>query len=92
MDLEAAGCYYTPSVTKDDENLKTLCDTMNRCREMTVTYTFGEQSEVLDSATICSWITGSAEGQIQLNMDQVNAYVTGFGCEIQYSGNCPRLS
>ena len=75
VDLEAAGCYYTPSVTKDDENLKTLCDTMNRCREMTVTYTFGEQSEVLDSATICSWITGSAEGQIQLNMDQVNAYV-----------------
>ncbi len=33
VDLEAAGCYYTPSVTKDDENLKTLCDTMNRCRE-----------------------------------------------------------
>ena len=75
VDLEAAGCYYTPSVTQDDENLKTLCDTMNRCREMTVTYTFGEQSEVLDSAAICSWITGSADGQIQLNMDQVNAYV-----------------
>lgn len=75
VDLEAAGCYYTPSVTQDDENLKNLCDTMNRCREMTVTYTFGEQNEVLDSATICSWITGSSDGQIQLNMDQVNAYV-----------------
>ncbi len=74
-DLEAAGCYYTPSVTRDDETLKNLCDTMNRCREMTVTYTFGEQTEVLDSAAICSWITGSADGQIQLNMDQVNAYV-----------------
>ncbi|MFR5732499.1 MAG: hypothetical protein ACLUD2_11715 [Clostridium sp.] len=49
VDLEAAGCYYTPSVTKDDETLKNLCDTMNRCREMTVTYTFGEQSEVTGS-------------------------------------------
>ncbi len=74
-DLEAAGCYCTPSVTRDDEALRNLCDTMNRCREMTVTYTFGEQIEVLDSAAICSWITGSADGQIQLNMDQVNAYV-----------------
>ncbi|HBM46457.1 MAG TPA: hypothetical protein DD387_01245, partial [Lachnoclostridium sp.] len=75
VDLEAAGCYYTPSVTKDDEALKTLCDTMNQCREMTVTYTFGEQSETLDSASICSWITGSAEGQIQLDMEKVRAYV-----------------
>ena len=86
VDLEAAGCYYTPSVTKDDENLKTLFDTMNRCREMTVTYTFGEQSEVLDSATICSWITGSAEGQIQLNMDQVNAYVQALAAKYNTAG------
>ena len=48
---------------------------MNQCREMTVTYTFGEQSETLDSVSICSWITGSAEGQIQLDMEKVRAYV-----------------
>ena len=59
---------------------------MNRCREMTVTYTFGEQSEVLDSATICSWITGSAEGQIQLNMDQVNAYVQALAAKYNTAG------
>lgn len=86
VDLEAAGCYYAPSVTKDDETLKNLCDTMNRCREMTVTYTFGEQSEVLDPATICSWITGSAEGQIQLNMDQVNAYVQTLASKYDTAG------
>ena len=86
MDLEAAGCYYAPSVTKDDETLKNLCDTMNRCREMTVTYTFGGQSEVLDPATICSWITGSAEGQIQLNMDQVNAYVQTLASKYDTAG------
>ena len=59
---------------------------MNRCREMTVTYTFGEQSEVLDPATICSWITGSAEGQIQLNMDQVNAYVQTLASKYDTAG------
>ena len=53
---------------------------------MTVTYTFGEQSEVLDSATICSWITGSAEGQIQLNMDQVNAYVQALAAKYNTAG------
>ena len=86
VDLEAAGCYDTPSVTADDETLKTLCDTMNQCREMTVTYTFGEQSEGLDSATICSWITGSAEGQIQLDMDKLRAYVKSLADKYDTAG------
>lgn len=75
VDLEAAGCYYPIKVTAGDENLKNLCDTMNRCREMEITYTFGENQEVVGASTICSWLTGTADGEIQLDREKVAAYV-----------------
>ncbi|MFR1038280.1 MAG: hypothetical protein ACLSE4_05430 [Clostridium sp.] len=90
VDLEAAGCYYTPSVTKDDENLKTLCDTMNRCRG--------------DDGHLYIWRAERGPGfRNHLFLDHRQrrgadsaeygsgeCLRTGFGCEIQYSGNCPR--
>lgn len=77
VDLEAAGCYYQIQVFSDDPQLKELCDTMNRCREMNITYMFGENSEILDASVICSWITGTKDGQIELDRDQAAAYVQG---------------
>ncbi len=86
VDLEAAGCYYPVQVSSDDPQLKELCDTMNRCRDMTITYTFGENSEVLDAASICSWITGTKDGQIELNRDLVAAYVQGLADKYNTAG------
>lgn len=86
VDLEAAGCYYQIQVYKDDPQLKELCDTMNRCRDMNITYLFGENSEILDAATICSWITGAKDGQIELNRDQVAAYVQGLADKYNTAG------
>lgn len=75
LDLEAAGCYYEVQVTADNPDLIALCNTMNQCREMTITYVFGEQTEVLDAAVICSWITGSQDGQIAVDQELAAAYV-----------------
>lgn len=75
LDLDAGGCYYQVQITSGDETLIALCDMMNRCREMTVTYVFGETQEVLDAATICSWITGAQNGQITLDRDAVAGFV-----------------
>ena len=44
VDLVASGCYVTVGVTAEDAALKDLCDTMNRCRDMVITYQFGEQT------------------------------------------------
>lgn len=86
VNLEEAGCYYEVQVTSSDENLKNLCDTMNRCREMAITYTFGEQEEVLDAASICSWITGSENGEIAVNRDMAAAYVADLGQKYNTAG------
>lgn len=75
VNLEEAGCYYPVAVTRDDAGLKALCDTMNQCRNMTITYVVGDQQDILDSAVICSWLTGTQDGQIQMSRDAVTAYV-----------------
>lgn len=75
VSLEEKGCYHEVQVRADDENLKNLCDTMNRCREMEITYVFGEDSEVLKADVICTWLTGTADGEIQLDGGKVAAFV-----------------
>lgn len=86
VDLDIAGCYHEIQVTSEDAGLKAICDTMNQCREMTVTYVFGEQQEVLAAETICSWITGSQNGQIMVNNDAVAAYVRSLATKYNTAG------
>lgn len=86
VSLEEQGCYYEVQVTSDNEQLRILCDTMNRCREMTITYVIGENQEVLDAATICSWITGARDGQIQVNPEAVGAWVQNLAARYDTAG------
>lgn len=75
VNLEDSGCYLNVSITAQDEQLKNLCDTMNQCKDMVITYVFGDSSEQLSGALICSWITGSEGGQIGVNRDAAAAYI-----------------
>lgn len=86
VDLEAAGCYYEPRIFSGDETLKKLCDTMNQCREMTVTYTAGEKSCVLDASVIGSWFQGAENGEIQINRDAVTAWVQELAAQFNTAG------
>jgi len=86
IDLDSSGCYYEVMVTSEDEALNKLCEMLNRCREMTVTYTFGDAREVLDAAMICSWITGTENGKIALNRDAAAAYVAALAGKYNSAG------
>lgn len=86
VNLEESGCYYEVQITSDNAQLAELRDTMNRCREMSITYTFGENSEVLDAAAICSWITGTQDGVIMVNRDQALAYVQSLAAKYDTAG------
>ena len=75
VNLEEAGCYDTITLTSESPELKADCDAMNRMREMTVTYTFGANTEVLWGEEICQWITGFAAGVPEINQEKAAAYV-----------------
>lgn len=75
VDLESLGCYAAVTVTAENEALIAQCAVMNQCREMTVTYSFGEQQEELNGAQICSWITCQADGAIGVDQEKAAAFV-----------------
>lgn len=121
VNLESGGCYRVVKVTKEDETLKRQCQVMNQCRDMVITYTFGESvssghaegegkrgndsgaetseatageaEEIIDTATtidavtstdatevltgeiICTWLSGTEQGEISVNREAAAAYV-----------------
>lgn len=57
VDLEERGCYLAPSVTSEDEALKTACETMNEYVGAKITYKFGDKAETLNGNEIHNWLT-----------------------------------
>ena len=74
IDLEQEGCYHEPQVTSDDERLQAALEKAQKYTAVTITYTFGENKEVLDGATIGTWVTidGFETG---LDQEKVEEYV-----------------
>ncbi|MEY8352723.1 L,D-transpeptidase family protein [Lachnospiraceae bacterium 54-53] len=86
ISLEESGCYDVITLTSEDAGLKARCEALNRVREMTVTYTFGSRTEVLNGEEICSWITGMTEGVTDVNGDQAAAYIRSLADKYDTAG------
>lgn len=86
VNLEASGCYDAVQVTKDNEQLKALCDRMNQSREMVITYKFGEQTEELTGAEFTGWFTGTENGQISVDGTKAAAYVAYLAAKYNTAG------
>ena len=76
VDLDAAECYTNAQITADDRALQRECDERNRFTGVTVTDTFGEETEVLDGSIIKDWITTDGR-TLDLDAELVREYVNG---------------
>ena len=86
LNLAEAGCYNQVQVASTDEALKNQCDAMNQRAAMTITYRFGEESQVLEGKTIASWITWSSETGISVDPNQTAAYVAALAEQYDTAG------
>lgn len=69
--------YQQPSVTVSDDmqsKLSGLNEELNKYRSSTVTYTLGSETQVVDAATIESWLRISSDS-ISVDQDVVKTYV-----------------
>lgn len=74
VDLDQEGCYKTPKVTADDEQLSKALEKLKNYADLRITYTFGEEQEVIDGAVLADWL--SVDGaQVTLNKTKVEEYV-----------------
>ena len=90
VSLEEQGWYRQVTVSSTDAHLKDLCDTMNRCRDMAITYKFGEAEEVLAGQEITSWLTGTVDGEIQVDQEKAAGFVKALADKYDTSGK-PRV-
>ncbi|WP_243009223.1 L,D-transpeptidase family protein [Clostridium sp. AM58-1XD] len=74
ISLEEEGCYKEPTVRADDERLKSLADSMNAYVNVTVTYKFGDQREVLNGDIIHEWLVTDGTN-IDISLDGVKDFV-----------------
>lgn len=74
VSLDEAGCYETPQVTAEDEELLQVQEKLQKYADIRITYTFGEHQEVLDGATISEWIRVDGT-DVTLDQAHVEAYV-----------------
>ncbi len=77
LNLMESGCYESVAVTKEDAHLKDLLQVMNQCRDMVITYEFGDGvKEELTGQVLVTWLTGTTEdGLIGVDRDKAAAYI-----------------
>lgn len=57
IDLAKDGCYLKPKFKSEDKEVKKACDDLNHYVKASITYTFGENKEVIDGKMIKDWLT-----------------------------------
>ena len=75
LSLEEEEIYEKPSIPTQDPDLISQVQTRNKYTNVTVTYTFGNQKNILDGNTISNWIEVGADGNVFVNSSKVTAYV-----------------
>lgn len=77
LSFQEAGIYRTPAVSSEDPDLKERLALLRSYSDMTVTYEFGDQREVLNGATLSEWISVSRSGRRTIDREAVAEYVKG---------------
>lgn len=75
LSLEEAGAYQAPVVRKDDPVLTALLAEVNRYTGLTVTYKFGDSTEVLTGDRINEWLVVGEDRKVTLDAAKVAGYV-----------------
>ena len=74
VNLSDAGCYETAEITSDNEELRASFENLQKYADITITYTFGDKQEILDGATIVTWLETDGS-RVTLDETQVADYV-----------------
>ena len=76
LSLEDAQVYQKPQITAESEALNAELAAWNKYVHTTVTYRFGNRSEVLDGEKIHTWLVSDGQGGVSLNESKIGEYVS----------------
>lgn len=73
ISLETA--YVQPEIPSEDPHLTKQVQTLNTYINAAITYTFGNEEQVIDGETISKWVGIGTDGNVYLDSSRVIAYV-----------------
>ncbi len=76
LNLAESGCYADPVYTADSEAAQTMLTVANKYVNTTITYQFGDNTEVLDGSVISQWILVADDLTVSLDKEQETAYIS----------------
>lgn len=77
LDMVAEDCYVKAAYFSDSPEVIAACETMNEYLGASVTYTFGENTEVVDASVISQWLTTDENMNVTYNEEGVSQFVAG---------------
>ena len=75
MNMIEEGCYVEPKYYSDAPEVIAACDTMNEYLGASITYTFGDATEVVDGSVISQWLTTDENMTVTYNEEGVAQYI-----------------
>lgn len=75
MNMVEEGCYVEPKYYSDAPEVIEACNTMNEYLGASITYTFGDATEVVDGAVISQWLTTDENMVVTYNEEGVAQYI-----------------
>lgn len=75
INLESINCYEDPKYTSNSKEVIDVKNILDKYVGATVTYTFGDRTEVLDKSIIHNWLNVSNDLEVILDENEVNSYV-----------------
>lgn len=76
VDLAESGCYVEPEVKDDNEKLLAAIDNLNQYLGARITYTVGDETQVLDSSIFQEWLKLSGTLEASVDEEMVAEYVS----------------
>jgi hypothetical protein len=79
LDLDETGCYVAPKIFANNPDLIEEVRIYNIYAPFSITYTFGDKTELLDASIALEWIERDGSESGTLNEDALIAWVRDFG-------------
>lgn len=84
--MEDSGCYDAFAAEIQAEDLTDELELCNRFAKCTITYDYGDRSEVLEGVTIAEWVLLGDGGDIDFNRAEVETFVAGMASKYDTLG------
>ena len=85
VNLEKGGAYVEPNVREDDEGLQERLKIVNTYAKASVTHTYGDTTETLDSKTFKDWYSKDANGDLYLDGEVLKTKLREYVANMAYN-------